>query len=595
MKAIKTIVGTVLLLVTVLPGNIACKKTSGVADNNNGGGNNGGGTGGGGPVLTDSIYNPVDPAVAPTIGFFQNDWKAKTFTVPPVTSGTVATGAATDSLRINVNSVITKVPVYVYGNNSNTWTGQMVTQPALLSYITDLSPNIIRAPAGSVSDVYFWNGTAAAPAPADAPATLVDGNTGASNAAGYWYGGNTDSWTLALSNYYSMLAQTGSKGIITVNYGYARYGTSANPVAAAAHLAADWVRYDNGRTKFWEIGNETDGSWEAGYQIDVSKNKDGQPAIVTGALYGRHVKVFADSMRAAAQQVGATIYIGATLVQEAPASWQSATVKTWNDGVFSQAGNTPDFYIVHNYFTAYNTNSTVADILSTSTTVPANMITYVQSQMTTAGVSVKPVALTEWNIQAVGSKQDVSYIAGIHAAKTLGAIIKNKFGEASRWDLANGWSGGDDMGMFNSGDEPGAPQWNPRPAFYYMYYFQRLFGDRMVTDTLKGSSDLTTYSSTFSSGQAGTVIVNSGSASHVMTIDFQHFPAGSKYYWYVLTGGTDNAPFSGQVYVNGNGPSTATGGPLTYASVKAYSAALSGTIKLSVPPLSVIYLVADKK
>ncbi|MEI9958909.1 MAG: hypothetical protein WDM90_21935 [Ferruginibacter sp.] len=38
-----------------------------------------------------------------------------------------------------------------------------------------------------------------------------------------------------------MLSQTNSTGIITVNYGYARYGTSANPVAAAAHLAADWV------------------------------------------------------------------------------------------------------------------------------------------------------------------------------------------------------------------------------------------------------------------------------------------------------------------------------------------------------------------
>ena len=69
-----------------------------------------------------------------------------------------------------------------------------------------------------------------------------------------------------------------------------RYGTSANPVAAAAHLAADWVRYDNGRTKFWEIGNESYGNWEAGYSIDVSKNKDGQPEFITGALYGAACK-----------------------------------------------------------------------------------------------------------------------------------------------------------------------------------------------------------------------------------------------------------------------------------------------------------------
>ncbi len=217
--------------------------------------------------------------------------------------------------------------------------------------------------------------------------------------------------------------------------------------------------------------------------------------------------------------------------------------------------------------------------------------------MSTAGVAQKPIALTEWNIQATGSKQNTSYVAGVHAALTLGSIIKNGYGEASRWDLANGYANGDDMGMFNSGDEPGAPLWNPRPAFYYMYYFQKYFGDRMVYDTVHSSngSDVTAYASTFSSGQAGAVIINASQYNRVVSIDFQHFPAGSKYYWYTLTGGTDNGSFSGQVFVNGNGPSTATGGPLNYATIKPYSAALNGTIKLTLPPMSVIYLVADKK
>ncbi|WP_188937120.1 alpha-L-arabinofuranosidase [Puia dinghuensis] len=571
-------------LVTLSLGWAACGKSSHPSGSN---GNNGN------TSVTDSIYAPVDPSTPPSIGLFSNSWQAKSFNVPATTAGTAASGSVTDSLTINVNKVLVKVPPYVYGNNSNLWMGQIVTQPALMGYLKDLSPRIIRAPAGSVSDVYFFNDTTAAPA--DAPDTLVNAD-GSYAVSPYWYGGNTASWTLALSNYYSMLAQTSSTGIITVNYGYARYGTSANPVAAAAHLAANWVRYDNGRTKFWEIGNETYGSWEAGYRIDQSKNKDGQPQIITGALYGSHFKVFADSMRAAAQQIGATIYLGASLYSSAPASWDNTTVQTWNQGVLSQAGNTPDFYIVHNYYTAYNTNSSVSDILSSSIPVTTNMMNYIQQQESAGGVTAKPVALTEWNIQATGSKQDVSYIAGIHAAKTLGSIIKNQFGEASRWDLANGWNNGDDMGMFNHGDEPGAPLWNPRPAFYYLYYFQQFFGDRMVADSLKAiNSDLTTYSSTFSSGQAGTIIVNSGTMSHIVTIDFQHFPAGSNYYWYTLTGGTDNGNFSGQVYVNGTGPSSATGGPLTYASLKANSAALTGTIRLAVPPLSAVYLVADKK
>jgi hypothetical protein len=238
----------------------------------------------------------------------------------------------------------------------------------------------------------------------------------------------------------------------------------------------------------------------------------------------------------------------------------------------------------------------VAQILATGTAEAPTDMAYVMGQLSGAGVATKPIALTEWNIQATGSKQNTSYIAGIHAALTLGTFIRNGFGEASRWDLANGYANGDDMGMFNVGDEPNAPLWNPRPAFYYMYYFQRFFGDRMVYDTLRRSNaDLVVYSSTFSSGQAGAVIVNTGGLNHILSIDFQHFPAGANYHYVVLTGGTDNSPFSSQVYVNGTGPATPTGGPLSYSTIKTYNAPLNGTIKISVPALSVVYLVADGK
>jgi len=550
------------------------------------------------PVKTDSTYNPVDPASPATIGFFQNGWVGRTFAKPAADmAGTPSTLDATDSLTIDVNKVLAKTSPYLFGNNSNLWSGQMVTEPTLMQYIKDLSPNIIRGPGGSISDVYFFNGTDARPKPVDAPDNVMNADGTLSSIGPPWYGGNTGDWTFSLQHYYDLLAQTNSTGMLTVNYGYARYGTGPNPAASAAHLAADWVRYDNGRTKYWEIGNESYGNWEAGYRIDPAKNQDGQPEYITGALYGAHVKVFADSMRAAARETGATIYIGATLYEQAPASYDYASIQTWNQGVLTNAGATVDYFIVHNYFTAYNANSSVADILTTGTSVPASVMSYVQQQITGAGLPLKPIALTEWNIRAKGSKQNTSYIAGMHAAITLGSFIKNHFGEASRWDFANGYDGGDDQGMFNNGSDPEGPKWNPRPAFYYMYYFQKYFGDRMVTDTLRtaiNNSDIITYSSTFTSGQAGTIIINTGGFSHVVSIDFQHFPAGSKYYWYTLTGGTD-ATFSAKVYVNKTGPATSTGGPLNYASLKPYSAPLTGTIKVDMPPFSVIYLVADKK
>src|ERR1019366_1138743 len=174
----KITVATALLTIGLVAG---CKK-SGLSSNS---------TGGGGSKLpsTDSVYNPADPSLAASIGFFANGWQPRTFITPNVVAGSPATAAPTDSLFIDLNRVLVKVPPYIFGINSNLWTGQTVTQPALMQYLSDLSPNVIRGPGGSISDVYFWNGTDANPAPSDAPSTLLNAS-GTPGAAGYWYGGN---------------------------------------------------------------------------------------------------------------------------------------------------------------------------------------------------------------------------------------------------------------------------------------------------------------------------------------------------------------------------------------------------------------------
>ncbi|MFL5771798.1 MAG: alpha-L-arabinofuranosidase, partial [Flavisolibacter sp.] len=391
---------------------------------------------------------------------------------------------------------------------------------------------------------------------------------------------------------YNMLQQTGNKGMITVNYGYARYGTSNNPVAAAAHLAADWVRYDNGRTQYWEIGNETNGTWEAGYRINTATNHDGQPQIITGNLYGQHVKVYIDSMRKAAQEIGKTIYIGAYLLEKQPESWQTPTDQSWNTGVLGAVNNTPDFYIIHSYYTPYQQNSSADIILNTAVDNTTAMMNYVKNSITTAGAAIKPIALTEWNITSQGSMQQVSFVNGIHAAILLGESLKNKYGETSRWDLANGWASGNDHGLFNIGDEPGVSKWNPRPAFYFQYYFQKMTGDRLLDTKVLG--DVLAYASSFTTGEKGVVLINKSNAAQYVQVTLQHATPGIRYYWYRLTGGNDNGEFSRKVFVNDEGPTEISGGPSNYTSIRAKAGKTSDGIKVYLQPRSVAYVVIDK-
>jgi hypothetical protein len=565
-----------------------CKKEAGNNNNNNNGGNNNGG----GNTDSTPVVTPSDPALASSIGFFMDPWQAKTFTAPSY-KDTTAPSSASITVNVDASTIVTKISPYFFGNNANSWMGDF-SDNTLLQYITDLKPKVLRFPGGSISDTYFWNQPAGSK-PADAPATLLNSD-GTSTATNWWWSGmNNGSWTCSVDKYYQMLQQTGNEGIITINYGYARYSTATDPVAAAAHLAADWVRYDKGRTKYWEIGNENHGTWEAGYRIDPSQNKDGQPEIITGTVYGAHFKVFADSMRQAASETGAKIYIGALLLSQQPQSWQTPTEQNWNSSVITTAGSSPDYYITHDYFTAYQTNAAPSEILSSATTVPSVISNYLTQSVQGAGASPKPFALTEWNIFSEGSQQMVSYVAGMHAILAINELIKNKFGFASRWDLANGWDNGNDHGLFSQGGEPNVPAWNPRPAFYYEYFMEKMLGDRCINASVSGAANINAYASTFSSGEIGVTLVNQSTLAQTVKLAYKNFNAGQRAYWYTLTGGSDNGSFSRKVYVNGDGTTLPAGGPSDYATVKAYSASAANGVYITLPPMSVVFIAVDKK
>ncbi|MBB3188725.1 alpha-L-arabinofuranosidase [Microbacter margulisiae] len=541
----------------------------------------------------DSIIQAIDPPIDSTIGFFLDNWQSKTYVAPTYIEGTISSASPTDSVTVDASSVITKIPLTIFGQNANNWMGPMYNVAQLMTPLKDLNPHVIRFPAGSGSDAFFWNCNQDQP-PADAPTRLrkADGTYQTTNL--YTYGKTTNNWQASVDDYYNVLQETNSVGLITVNYAYARYGTGAHPVQTAAHLAADWVRYDNGRTKYWEIGNENYGDWEWGYRIDTAANQDGQPEYLTGEVYGEQFKVFADSMRVAAAQTGKQIYIGAVMQESPIQSWETMTTQTWNATMIPAVGNNADFYIGHNYITPYGQNSDASTVLYDASTVPEDMMTFMKSEILKYGGTLKPVILSEWNMWAQDSMQQVSNTSGTFAVIVQAEAIKNKFGLAARWDLYNGWSGGNDMGLFSAGDEPGVAKWTPRPSFYYMYYFQKCIGDRLVSTTINGNNKIRAYASTYTSGQASVALVNMSGTPQIVQVKLKNFRMGSRFYWYALAGGQDNGDFSRKIYANGQGPTAVAGGPSNYETLDAYSALTAKGIKVSVPPWGAVFLMVDK-
>lgn len=509
---------------------------------------------------------------------FLEDFSPKNATIPTSLTANKTVDATTVTVTLSADT-LGKISKYVFGNAIAVWMGNNTDNATFLKNVQTLNPSLIRFPGGSWSNIFFWNGK-----PADIPENAYNGTTGKKEKF-YAISGVND-WSTTTDNYYKLRQQTGSQGLITVNYGYARYGLSANPVAQAAHLAAQWVRYDKGRTKFWEIGNENGGPWEAGWMIDTSTNKDGQPEIITGQLYGQHFKVFADSMRAAAAQVKAKIYIGAQVLHfDGSTSWNSVD-RTWNAGVLSQIGDAADFYVMHNYF---GTDANAANLLSVAATDPKKNISFIQQDIIDKKAFTKPVAITEYNMNSNSANATMgrSYINGMQATILFNELIKNNFGLGARWLLSSG-----EDGMFYQGDNSSL-LWQARPDFYYAYYTQKFTGDHVISAT-SSNSDILAYASRFASGETGVVIVNKGKAAQVVKIDPKNIGVGNQYYNYSLTGGSDNGDFSLFVSVNGVKPTGTQWGPReTLETIAANAFSIDEAIKLNVPGLSVQFILIE--
>lgn len=513
-------------------------------------------------------------------GFFLADWQPRTTTAPEYNYVTAVSDPVTVAVTIDFSDTLTKIPKYLFGDNANLWTGPMSDNKTLMKNMANREMGVLRGPGGSTSDAFFWNRSTTG-RPADVPSSLMNDPA---NTTWPWYGQRPESWTMDVDSFYSILSKTGVTGMITVNYGYARYGTSASPVAQAAHMAADWVRYDKGRSKFWEIGNEVFGSWEAGYRIDRSLNKDGQPEYITPTLYGQHCRVFIDSMRAAAAETGADIRIGVVMV-EAP-----STHNTWNRLVAAEVGDLADFYSVHSYYTPWNTNSGVAEVLG-SYTGTEGYKNYVWNEVSAVGKPKLPVALTEYNIFAQGSNQPVSHANGMQAVLVTGELIRTGYGAANRWDLANGWENGNDHGMF-SFNEPNVPNYTPHPAFYHLYYMRRHTGDVLLKSTVTGAPGVIVTPTAFSSGEIGASMVNITKVRKVVRVNLKNYKVGERFYTYTLTG-TEWADFSRKVFINGNGGTLEAGGPENYAAIRANAVIIGDEIRIVMPPLSAVFLLVE--
>jgi hypothetical protein len=390
-------------------------------------------------------------------------------------------------VTVDASRTIAPVTPLHFGNNVSWWVNRKwFASGDIADKARQAGIRSWRWPGGSSADNYHWDGSYGDHA-ADHEGTPTSTMLG--------------DWTLTNADFVELCRKTGSIGIVTANYGAARYWD----VGRAADLVSRWVRYFNVDQrlgiKHWEIGNEVYGGWEEGNEVPGKPRLDGE-------IYGKDFRVIARAMK----NVDPTILVGAPAVAfDGGDEWLGQ--RFWMRDLLPEIADVADFLALHLYPVGPpggpEGGRTVSneEILRSVSEV-ADQKRSVDAMATRYAHRTWPIFMTEFSISSVAVLQTIRLVSGLFTAETIGEAIRAGYVGASFWDWNNGLdrAHGGDHGTLAIGD-PGVPDTTPRPSYYAFALYARAFGDTMVQST-SSDAKVKVYASRLGRGETGIVVVN---------------------------------------------------------------------------------------
>ena len=493
---------------------------------------------------------------------FYEDWEPRVLNFPensllqndPTSNSNV-------TINFNISNILGEILPSHLGTNLTHFLGESVLNQAdFMDNIKGLNNFTFRYPGGNGSNQFFWDGNLPSSILNDSQITindLIDGS----------------GWRISPDDFVQILDSVNGKGIIAVNASYARYGTSPNPIQTAASYAANFVRHMNqnlgANIKYWEVGNENYGPWQAGYVV----NGD----TINGSKYGDIFNVFADSMKAA----DPSIKIGAVLFPH------DGVYNDWSKEVLQKVQNTADFLIIHDYFRRKPNpnNVTYQEMLNSISEVQQNVnnVNNMVTSYTNKPSGYFPIAMTEFNSKT--GEREISMANAIFISQVLCEQIKNNIGMSLLWSFQNGLdSHGGDHGM-TARNSTVVQNNTPRPVYYVYYYLNKFLGDKLVF-SYSNDPDINCYVSTFSSGEIGMVVINTSQFNK--TVEFSATSSFTKdnFYWYEMNAIDETDK---KIYVNDLTTVNQEGGP-DFNNVPAFYRPVNNNYKFNIKPYSVNFI-----
>ncbi|MBC8065726.1 MAG: fibronectin type III domain-containing protein [Chlorobia bacterium] len=394
--------------------------------------------------------------------------------LPPPTSFTV---------NVNAAQLGRTVDTRMFGVNAAVWDNAFNTQ-ATINLLNQAGNTTLRFPGGSLSDNYHW----------------------ATNTTGT----NTWQWATSFDSFANVALGNQAKVFITANYGTGTPGE-----------AASWVQYSNVTKgygfKYWEIGNENYGSWEA----------DNRARPHDPYIYANEAQLYIQQMKA----VDPTIKIGVVAVtgEDSYANYADRIVTNprtgqqhsgWTPvmlGRLKQLGVTPDYVIYHKYAQGPFAESDEGLLGSSGTWASdiADLRQQLDDYLGASAASVEIVCTENNSVYTNPGKQTTSLVNGLFLADSICQAMKTELKALVWWDLRNGQESGNNnssslYGWRQYGDYGMLSGQNDRYPTYFVKKLMQHFargGDTLVTATTNYSK-LASYATKKPNGDLALLLIN---------------------------------------------------------------------------------------
>ena len=339
-------------------------------------------------------------------------------------------------------------------------------------YFKQWNPGLLRIPGGSWSDEFFWNGNG-----------VRDGNK-------FDLSKRTKSgWKIDYSDYkpgfrvnadHSISDYHGTVDVKTLHEFIKAHGSdtmvTVNAGMGTPEMAAEWVRWANKKmgynVKYWEIGNELEGSWELG-----NTRPDGSK--MTAKKYAAIYTQFAKAMKA----VDPDIKIGG------PTSSNDSI--TFVEELLKSAGDHVDFVSFHTY-PVDSRISKPQDILNQSARISVateKIRTWLKQYQPKRADEIE-IGITEWHVKVHEDVNTGNLLSGLWCSRFVGEMFKNKIDFANEWDTFSTTDHGGGHGLFSEDDTKIT---TPRAAYWALWMWANTMGDQLVQSSVTGSADLISY------------------------------------------------------------------------------------------------------